>query len=83
MNPPSIPFDHMPRYVRVRSAQEAVFVEFDFAIGTPDLYVELVMPRLAFEQFCVTNQVQHMDAQMSDAIDADMQKWRYGEGFAD
>jgi phenol hydroxylase P0 protein len=83
MNPLSTPFDRLPRYVRVRSAQEAVFVEFDFAIGSPDLYVELVMPRQAFEQFCVTNHVQHMDAQMSDAIDADMQKWRYGEGFSD
>jgi phenol hydroxylase P0 protein len=75
----STPFDRLPRYVRVRSSDEDTFVEFDFAIGTPDLYVELVMPRLAFQQFCATNHVQHMDAQMSDAIDADMQKWRYGE----
>lgn len=77
------PFDRLPRYVRVRSSLEDSFVEFDFAIGTPDLYVELVMPRPAFEQFCVTNRVQHMDAQMSEAIDADMQKWRYGESAAD
>jgi phenol hydroxylase P0 protein len=83
MTTPSTAFDRMPRYVRVRSAQAAMFVEFDFAIGTPDLYVELVLPRPAFEQFCVTNQVQHMDAQMSEAVDKDMQKWRYGETFED
>lgn len=83
MNPPSTAFDRMPRYVRVRSAQEAIFVEFDFAIGTPDLYVELVLPRPAFEQFCLTHQVQHMDAQMSEAVDADMRKWRYGDDAND
>lgn len=79
MNLSSTAFDRLPRYVRVRSAPLATFVEFDFAIGTPDLYVELVMPRLAFQQFCLKNRVQHMDAQMSAAIDSDMQKWRYGE----
>ena len=35
-------FDQLPRYVRVRSEPEATFVEFDFAIGYPDLFVELV-----------------------------------------
>ncbi|WP_397448783.1 phenol hydroxylase subunit [Pseudomonas sp. NA-150] len=73
------PFDRIPRYVRVRSPEQATFVEFDFAIGTPDLYVELVLPRQAFQQFCDVNNVQHMDAQMCAAVDADMRKWRYGE----
>jgi phenol hydroxylase P0 protein len=69
----------MPRYVRVRSSADEPFVEFDFAIGDPELYVELVLRRVAFEQFCTHNRVVHMNAQMSAAIDADMQKWRYGE----
>jgi len=72
-------FDQMPRYVRVRSQPGDAFVEFDFAIGYPDLFVELVLPRQAFQQFCESNHVQHMDAQMSDALDADARKWRYGE----
>lgn len=79
MNSLSTTFDCLPCYVRVRSSEEDAFVEFDFAIGTPDLYVELVMPRPAFQQFCSAYKVQHMDARMSDALDADMQKWRYGE----
>ena len=79
MPTPSTPFDRLPRYVRVRSDEAATFVEFDFAIGTPDLYVELVMPRPAFAQFCQANRVQHMEAQMCAAIDADMRKWRYGD----
>lgn len=52
--------DVMRRYVRV-THDDGVFVEFDFAIGWPELYVELVLPRPAFEDFCVRNQVVHMD----------------------
>ena len=58
---------------------DAAFVEFDFAIGYPDLFVELVLPRTAFASFCASNRVRHMDAAMAAAVDADMQKWRYGE----
>lgn len=79
MNQPGSTFDQMPRYIRVRSKPEDAFVEFDFAIGYPELFVELVLPHQAFKQFCKNNHVQHMDAQMSDALDADARKWRYGE----
>ncbi|AMB87009.1 phenol hydroxylase [Pseudomonas agarici] len=79
MNQSGSTFDQMPRYVRVRSKPEDAFVEFDFAIGYPELFVELVLPHHAFKQFCESNHVQHMDAQMSDALDADAKKWRYGE----
>lgn len=72
-------FEQMPRYVRVRSEPDATFVEFDFAIGYPDLFVELVLPRTAFASFCASNRVRYMDAAMAAAVDADMQKWRYGE----
>lgn len=79
MSLPGTTFDQMPRYIRVRSGADDTFVEFDFAIGYPELFVELVLPRLAFKQFCESNRVQHMDAQMSAALDADARKWRYGE----
>jgi len=79
MNQPGNTFEQMPRYVRVRSGPDDAFVEFDFSIGYPELFVELVLPHPAFKQFCESHQVQHMDAQMSDALDADARKWRYGE----
>ncbi|WGV19837.1 phenol hydroxylase subunit [Pseudomonas putida] len=79
MTSATTPFEQMPRYVRVRSEPDAAFVEFDFAIGYPDLFVELVLPRSAFASFCASNRVRHMDAAMAAAVDADMQKWRYGE----
>jgi phenol hydroxylase P0 protein len=79
MSQPQSTFDQLPRYVRVRSEPDATFVEFDFAIGYPDLFVELVLPRAAFASFCANNRVQHMDAAMAEAVDADMEKWRYGK----
>jgi len=67
------------KYVRVRSKPDARFVEFDFAIGDPSLFVELVMPKGAFEAFCAANAVVHMSAEQMQAVDAEMAKWRYGE----
>lgn len=72
-------FDELPRYIRVRSEPEDRFVEFDFAIGHPELFVELVLPRDAFKIFCERNRVVHMDSEMIRLIDEDMIKWRFGE----
>mgnify|MGYP002820618947 FL=1 len=79
MSQPSQSFDEMVRYIRVRSEPDARFVEFDFAIGHPDLFVELALPQRAFEQFCKHNHVVHMDEEMCRLVDADMVKWRFGE----
>src|SRR5690554_7903627 len=70
-------FDEMTRYIRVRSEPGDKFVEFDFAIGYPELFVELVLPREAFEIFCKHNNVVHMDSDMIREIDEDMVKWRF------
>ncbi|MBK1851280.1 phenol hydroxylase [Marinobacter sp. 1-4A] len=72
-------FNEYTRYIRVRSAPEDKFVEFDFAIGYPELFVELVLPRGAFKTFCEHNNVVHMDSAMIRQIDEDMVKWRFGE----
>jgi phenol hydroxylase P0 protein len=72
-------FNEMTRYIRVRSEPGDKFVEFDFAIGYPELFVELVLPREAFEIFCKHNNVVHMDSDMIREIDEDMIKWRFGE----
>jgi phenol hydroxylase P0 protein len=79
MATPKNSFEAFKRYVRVRSEPGARFVEFDFAIGSPDMFVELVLPREAFDIFCRHNHVEHMDAAMAAAVDEDMVKWRFGE----
>lgn len=72
-------FDPRNKYIRIRSEPGARFVEFDFAIGDPSLFVELALPRAAFKKFCQINAVVHMTEEQSAAVDSEMQKWRYGE----
>jgi len=49
------------RYVRVTEERADGLVAFDFAIGWPELSVELLLPRPAFEEFCATHRVQRLD----------------------
>ena len=77
--PKDAKFDDLTRYVRIRKVIDDKFVEFDFAIGDPSLYVELVLPTAAFNQFCKHNNVTLMTEEQAAAVDADMEKWRYGD----
>ena len=71
--------DDAPRYVRVTERNDRGWVHFDFAVGTPDMFVELVLPEDAFEQFCETNNVTHMTEEQSRLVDEEIVRWRYGE----
>jgi phenol hydroxylase P0 protein len=53
-------------------------VEFDFAIGDPELSVDLILPAHAFKEFCATNRVHFLSAEQGAKIDAERAKWRYG-----
>ena len=46
------PFDPSTRFVRIIHARSDGMVEFEFAVGEPQLFVEMVMPQAEFEQFC-------------------------------
>ena len=72
-------FRDLTKYIRVRSKPDARFVEFDFAIGEPSLFVELIMPPTAFTAFCTKNAVIHMNDEQMASVDAELEKWRYGE----
>lgn len=64
-------FDTEQRYVRVIERRDDGFVEFAFAIGEPDLAVELLMNAAAFDEFCAVN---HVTLLASDA-DSDAAGW--------
>lgn len=68
----------MTKYIRITGDRNAVFVEFDFAIHDPTLYVELVLPQQAFQHFCQINKVVEMTAAQQAWNDAQEDKWRYG-----
>ncbi len=67
-------FDVTRKFVRVMGTLPNGFVEFEFAIGEPDVCVELVMPQVAFDEFCRNNQVEFIGAAsppVADSADAD------------
>ncbi|MGH8788906.1 MAG: phenol hydroxylase subunit [Cupriavidus necator] len=67
-----------PCFVRVTGTLEDRFVEFEFAIGEPDMAVELVMQFEQFREFCATHQVKHLSAAEKTRLDWERMKWRYG-----
>ena len=54
--------DTQKRFVRVTGSRGSRFVEFDFAIGEPGLFVEMILTHEAFAEFCATNKVVSMPA---------------------
>jgi len=51
-------WDIQRRYIRIVQEHESGMVEFEFAVGEPGLFVEMVMPRAEFDDFCATQGVQ-------------------------
>lgn len=68
-----------PCYVRVTGVRDARFVEFDFSIGDPTLYVELMLPFAAFEEFCASHKVITLTPEQAADVDFDRLKWRFGK----
>lgn len=59
--PSAASFDTARRYVRVCAHRQDGFIEFEFAIGDPELCVELMLPEAAFHEFCLANEVIMLD----------------------
>ncbi len=60
MEPPLVA-DTSRRFVRMTERRADGLVAFEFAIGWPELSVELLLPSAAFAEFCSRNQVQRLD----------------------
>ena len=58
--------DTSRRFVRVTEERAGGLVAFDFAIGWPELSVELLLPRAAFDEFCATNHVIRLEPRAED-----------------
>jgi len=50
-------FDPNRKFVRVIETRPDGLVGFEFAVGEPGLFVELMMPANAFSEFCTVNLV--------------------------
>lgn len=64
------------KFVRVTGCRAKDFIEFDFAVGSPDLFVELILPEAAFAEFCRHNDVVLLPSGSEDADSHDALTWR-------
>jgi phenol/toluene 2-monooxygenase (NADH) P0/A0 len=53
--------DTARRFVRVTGQRSDGLVAFEYAIGWPDLFVDLLLPAAAFAEFCKANRVTRLD----------------------
>lgn len=51
------PVDVNRKYVRLVELRPDGLVEFEFSISDPALFVEMLLPEAAYEEFCLTNRV--------------------------
>jgi len=72
-------FDVGRRYVRFRELRADGFVEFAFAIGDPELSVELVMLLEDYKTFCRAQGVIYVTREQAATLDSEQSKWRYGQ----
>lgn len=49
------------KFVRLVERRDDGLVEFEFSIGVPELYVEMLLPADAYEAFCDTNAVEFLE----------------------
>ena len=70
-----VDIDTRRKYVRVTGRRGDSFIEFDFAIGEPDLFVEMILTPEAFEEFCQANQVEPMPELVEQDEDSDEAQW--------
>ena len=66
---PPLPLDWTQRSIRISEVLRNGFVSFDFIVGDPDIYVEMLLSPEAFAQFC-DDQGLEPDDRARDASDA-------------
>lgn len=53
--------DVRTKFVRIKEVRANAIVCFEFAIGWPELFVDLMLPQPAFDDFCLHQQVQFLN----------------------
>ena len=73
--------DDLKRFVRVTGERGNGFVEFDFAIGEPNVCVEMILGREAFDEFCAANRVEFLPIEASGTPESEWD-WRMRDATA-
>jgi phenol/toluene 2-monooxygenase (NADH) P0/A0 len=69
-------------HVRVTNPDRRGFVEFQFSMGDPSLYLEMTLPPAAFIEFCARHGASRLSAAQARAVDRYEQRWT-GEDVRD
>ncbi|MDR2188619.1 MAG: phenol hydroxylase subunit [Azonexus sp.] len=72
------PLDTRRRFVRWRGERGNGFVEFDFAIGEPEIFLEMILSREAYAEFCAVNHVEILPPRPAEVSDSDWD-WRLAD----
>ncbi len=67
------------RYVRVTGVTRGGFIEFQFAIGDPSLYLAMILPPHAYAEFCLTQRAVTLSGAQAHRVDAEQRKWVGGD----
>ncbi len=66
------------KFVRVTNIRNEKYVEFDFAINDPEIFVELILPTEMFHTFCKNNEVETLPPPDEVQEVYDRMLWRVG-----
>lgn len=72
--PSSQTFNPALKFVRLIHQHPNGLVAFEFAVGEPDLYVELLLPQAAFDAFCAAHRVIPTQGHLTSSA-GDAQEW--------
>ena len=65
-------------YVRVTRTHPRGYIEFQFSIGDPSLYLEMTLPPAAFDEFCARHAAVHLSIGQAAAVDIADLRWHAG-----
>ncbi len=69
-------WDLQRRFIRIVHEHENGMVEFEFAVGEPEMFAEMILPRAEFEDFCRTQGVQPTHGPLpSPEVPGDVDEW--------
>jgi phenol hydroxylase P0 protein len=71
-------FDPELRYIRIVQRRADGLVAFEFAVGEPQLFVEMLMPQAQFEAFCAQQAVEPTEGALpEEPQDSEAHEWAW------
>lgn len=68
-------FNPALKFVRIIETHANGLVEFEFAVGEPGLFVELLMAQAQFDEFCAMHGVTPTQGRLTVVQSAEEQEW--------